>query len=72
LHDTVWFEIQGLPSVVVASEEFSVAADIQAKALGLSEAKCVYVKHPIQDASDEQMRDKARAVVDKVIQALCR
>ncbi|HIG44806.1 MAG TPA: hypothetical protein EYQ14_30360 [Gammaproteobacteria bacterium] len=70
MHDTVWFEIQGIPSVTVASEEFAVAADTQAKALGLKDARCVFVAHPIQDASDEQMKEKAQAVIDQVVTAL--
>jgi len=70
LHDTVWFEIQGIPSVTIASEEFEVAADTQAKALGLKDARCVFVRHPIQDATDEQMREKAQDVIDQVITAL--
>jgi hypothetical protein len=70
LHDTVWFEIQGIPSVTIASEEFAEAADTQAKALGLKDARCVFVTHPIQDATDEQMREKAQDVIDQVITAL--
>ncbi|MBV1877940.1 MAG: hypothetical protein KUG79_09890 [Pseudomonadales bacterium] len=70
MHDTVWFEIQGLPSVTVASEEFEQAADTQAKALGLTDARCVYVAHPIQDATDKQMQQKANVVIDQVIAAL--
>jgi len=70
LHDTVWFEIQGIPSVTVASIEFKEAADTQAKALGLKDARCVFVAHPIQDASDDQMRQKADAVIDQVVMAL--
>jgi alkanesulfonate monooxygenase SsuD/methylene tetrahydromethanopterin reductase-like flavin-dependent oxidoreductase (luciferase family) len=70
LHDTVWFEIQGKPSVSLASTEFRDAAQTQADALGLSDARCVFVAHPIQDATDEEMRAKADAVVDEVVRAL--
>lgn len=70
MHDTVWFEIQGMPAVTIASEEFAEAARIQAQALGLKSARCVYVKHPIQDATDAEMQEKAESVVDAVIQAL--
>jgi hypothetical protein len=70
LHDTVWFEIQGIPSVSVASEEFTDAADIQAKALGMNNAKAVFVRHPIQDATDDEMRGKADDTVKAVIEAL--
>ena len=43
---------------------------MQADALGLTDAQCVFVEHPIQDATDEEMRAKADAVIDQVIAAL--
>ena len=33
-------------------------------------ARYVLVDHPIQDANDAEMRGKARAVLDAVVQAL--
>lgn len=56
--------------MAIASTEFRDAADTQAKALGLQEARCVFVAHPIQDATDDEMRDKADAVFNQVITAL--
>lgn len=70
MHDTTWFEIQGRPSVFVASSAFVDAADAQARALGLPTVRRVFVPHPIQDANDEEMRAKADAIVDEVIAAL--
>jgi hypothetical protein len=70
LHDTVWFEVQGVPSVAIASSEFADAAATQAKALGMAQARYVCVAHPIQDATDDEMRAKADAVVEQVIAAL--
>lgn len=70
MHDTIWFEIQGLPSVSVASSEFDQAADVQRRALGMDDARYVLVPHPIQDATDDEMRDKARQAVDSIIAAL--
>jgi len=70
LHDTVWFEIQGTPAVSIASTEFVDAAQTQAQALGMDDAQRVFVAHPIQDATDDEMRDKADVVVDQVIAAL--
>ena len=66
----MWFEIQGLPAVSIASSEFAEAAQVQRKALGMEGARYVLVEHPIQDATDEEMRGKARAVVDCVVEAL--
>jgi hypothetical protein len=70
LHDTVWFEIQGTPSVSIASSEFVDAAATQAEALGMASAERVFVDHPIQDATDDEMRAKADAVFAAVIAAL--
>ena len=70
MHDTVWFEIQGKPAVSLASTEFKEAAQVQADALGMSDARCVFVAHPIQDATDAEMQAKAEAVVDQVVAAL--
>ena len=70
MHDTVWFEIQGKPAVSIASSEFIDAAATQAHALGMTDAKAVFVPHPIQDATDDEMRAKAEAVVDGVIESL--
>ena len=70
MHDTVWFEIQGIPSVFIASSEFIEAAIAQSTALGLPEVHRVFVPHPIQDATDDQMRAKADAVIDEALGAL--
>ena len=61
-----------MPSVSVASSEFRDAAATQAKALGMLDARCVFVDHPIQDATDEEMQAKADAAIDAVVAALTR
>ena len=70
MHDTVWFEIQGVPAVSIASSEFEDAAATQASMLGMDDAKRVFVPHPIQDANDQEMQAKADECVDAVIGAL--
>ena len=70
MHDTTWFEIQGIPAVFIASSTFVDAAEKQAHALGLPDVRRIFVPHPIQDATDDEMRTKADAIVDEVIAAL--
>jgi hypothetical protein len=70
VHDSVWFEVNRKPSVMIASDVFVDAAEKQAAALGLPEVHRVFVPHPIQDATDDEMRAKADAIVDQVIDAL--
>lgn len=59
-----------MPAVTLASSEFIDAATTQADALGMPDAQRVFVPHPIQDATDDEMRAKADGVVDEVIAAL--
>ncbi len=70
MHDTTWFETRGIPSVFIASSVFVDAAEKQAAALGLPEVRRIFVPHPIQDATDDEMRAKADAIVERVIEAL--
>lgn len=56
--------------MAIASTEFGDAAKTQAKALGMVDAKYLLVPHPIQDATGDQLREKADAIVDEVIAAL--
>lgn len=59
----------GIPSVMVASTAFVDAADAQATALGV-EPRRVFVPHPIQDRTDDEMRSLADAAFEDVIDAL--
>ncbi len=70
MHDTTWFENEGLPAVFIASDAFVDAAEVQARALGLPDVKALFVPHPIQDATDGEMEAKADLVVDEVVSAL--
>ena len=70
MHDTIWFEIQGIPSVFLASTEFGEAASAQAEMLGLPEVQRVFVPHPIQDATDAEMQVKAEKAFEAILGAL--
>tara|TARA_R110000787_G_scaffold4692_2_gene17728 strand:- start:2619 stop:2858 length:240 start_codon:yes stop_codon:yes gene_type:complete len=70
MHDNIWFEIQGIPAVAIASSEFGQAAQAQRAALGMNGAHYVLVPHPIQDATDGEMRVKAADVLEQVVSAL--
>ncbi len=66
MHDITDLERRGLPGVFVASEVFVDAAAIQSKALG-SDPERVFVQHPIQDRTDEEMADIADQAVAQLI-----
>ena len=66
MHDTVDLEDRGIPTVFVSTVEFIDGADVQAKALGTTPS-AVYVEHPIQDRTDDEMRAIADKAVDEII-----
>ena len=66
MHDTVDLEARGVPGVFVATVEFTDGAEAQAKALGADPA-AVYVEHPIQDRTDEEMLDIAERAFEELL-----
>ena len=66
MHDTVDLEARGVPSVFVATEEFVDGAEAQAKALGADPA-AVYVAHPIQDRTADEIREIADRAFDALV-----
>jgi hypothetical protein len=69
MHDIADLESRGLPGVGVASSEFVQAAAIQARSLGIDPAM-VFVAHPIQDRSDDELRALADAALPGIVQRL--
>ena len=65
----VALEGAGIASVMVASAEFIDAAQTQSEALGAS-PKRVFVQHPIQDRTDDEMRQIADDAVEEIVNAV--
>ena len=55
---------------MVASDVFVDAAREAGRGARTARTRRVFVPHPIQDATDDEMRAKADAIVDAVIAAL--
>ena len=69
MHDISDLEARGLPGVFVASTEFVSAAESQAVALGFPSAR-VFVPHPIQDRTDDEMRTYADDAFEEIVKAV--
>lgn len=69
MHDISELERSGTPGVLVASSPFIDAARAQAERLGFDAAR-VFVAHPIQDRTDEEMYALADQAVDEIIALL--
>ena len=56
--------------VFVASAEFVQAAEAQSRSLGFPTVARVFVPHPIQDRTDDEMRAYADAAFDDIVAAI--
>ncbi len=63
-------ESLGVAAVPVATHEFMTAARAQAGALGRADFDAVYVQHPIQDRTPQEIAAKADAVIGEIIARL--
>ncbi|MAB25771.1 hypothetical protein EF096_15365 [Pseudomonas neustonica] len=69
MHDIADLESRQIPGVGVASSEFVQAAALQSKALGFDPAM-VFVPHPIQDRTDDEMRALADGALADILRLL--
>ena len=60
---------RGVPGVMVATTAFAEAAAAQSKSLGFEPA-IVYVPHPIQNRTDEELHAIADQAYDAIVSAL--
>lgn len=63
------FDAQGLPGVSIVTTEFRDAVAVQSKALGFDPA-IVFVPHPIQNRTAEELAALADAAIEPALQAL--
>lgn len=71
MHDIGDLEGRSIPGVGIASSEFVEAAALQSKALGMNPAM-VFVPHPIQDRTDDEVGALAEQALASIIEALTR
>ncbi|HUE85760.1 MAG TPA: hypothetical protein VMO26_06745 [Vicinamibacterales bacterium] len=72
MHDSLTLEALGIPTVAIATEEFRTAARAQAAALGRADFDAVYVRHPIQDQTPDEIAARADAALDELVARLTR
>jgi hypothetical protein len=62
-------EGRGIPTVGVATTEFIEGANAQAKSLGTDPA-LVFVPHPVQDRTDDELKQLADEHFDAIVNLL--
>ncbi len=69
MHDIADLESRGIPSVNIATEAFTEAAAAQALSLGTDPA-VVFIEHPIQNRTDDEIRALADTHIDQILNEL--
>jgi hypothetical protein len=70
LHDLVHLERRGIPAVGIATAPFADEAIEQARRLGMPGARMVYIPHPVQLLTDDELDARADAIFPDVLAAL--
>ena len=66
MHDITDLESRGIPGGFIASTEFIDAAEAQCNALGF-EPNSVFVQHPIQDRTQEEVEKLAEDAFNDIL-----
>jgi len=69
VHDMLDLDERGIPGVMIATTAFRDAAAAQAKSLGYEPA-IVWVPHPIQNRTDEEIRAIADEAMGEIVERL--
>jgi hypothetical protein len=69
MHDIKGLEDLGVVAVGICSSDFVQAAAAQNRSLGYDPA-VVFVPHPIQDRTDDEMREIADRAFDDIVRAV--
>jgi hypothetical protein len=70
LCDLVHLERRGIPAVGIATTPFADEAVAQARLLGMPGARVLYIPHPVQLLSADELSGRADAVFPGVLAAL--
>jgi hypothetical protein len=70
MHDALAAEIRGVPAVAVMTDRFVPTALAVAELNGIPEYPYIVIPHPIANNSDDELRAKAEAVIERVVSLL--
>ena len=70
--DLVHLEHRGIPAVGVATAPFADEAIEQARLLGMPDCRVVYIPHPVQLLSGDELDRRADDILPAVLAALTR
>jgi|TARA_A100001388_G_scaffold267034_1_gene240734 hypothetical protein len=72
LHDAVSSERAGTPALGVMTSRFVSAAELMSNVLGAPGYKFAVIDHPVSSASDTELANKAKKVVELIDELILR
>jgi hypothetical protein len=72
MHDALAAERRGIPTAAVMTDRFVTTADAVIELNGLTDYPYVVIPHPIASDSDDELRAKAEASVERIVAVLTR
>ena len=72
VHDVVRLERRGIPTAAVGTAPFVDEALEQARLLGMPDYRMVYIPHPVQLLTLDELRAQADAVFEQIVARLVR
>lgn len=70
LHDAAALEARGVPTITLCTDAFMDSAAAHAQAYGRPDSRVVAVQHPLAALAPEAVRQRADAVVERIIEQL--
>jgi hypothetical protein len=64
------FERRGVPAAAIVTDVFEATGRAMAEAWGVPDYKFLAMPHPIANLSEEQLEQRARAIVPQVVDLL--
>ena len=72
MHDAVSSERAGTPALGVMTSRFVSAAELMSNVLGAPAYKFAVIDHPVSSASDTELANKAKKVVELIDELILR
>lgn len=69
-HDSIDIERLGRPTATLCTDQFAKLTNSMAESLGIGGLPLVFLRHPLSNTPVDVVKDKAREVVDGILEAL--
>lgn len=66
MHDAVMLEARGRPTAVIVTSEFTLEAETQRDALGMTGLDAVVIDHPLSSLTDEEINQRIEYALPQI------